>query len=144
MKNKRKLVSKHSGKVKIPRTRIPKRTRAHLALKTLDPQQALHAPVLSTEQIKFLAKAMRAGVTRRDVLKAGAIAAGTAALPTGALAMGLGGGAQARPEVTTNGVTHLPVRFVVVRYRRSRYRHCGGQALPQIEPHLTRKAQAAA
>jgi hypothetical protein len=90
MKNKNKSVSKCSEKVRKPRARMSKSVRAHLALKTLDPQQSPHAPVLSTEQINFLSKVMRAGVTRRDILKTSAIAAGAAALPTGVLAMGLG------------------------------------------------------
>ena len=141
MKNRRRGSGGRSMRVKKPRTRMSKNLRARLALRALDPQQD-SVPDLSTKQFEFLSEALRTGVSRRDVLKAGAITAG--GIAGRCAGHGIGRGAQARSEVAANRVAHLFIRFVVVRYRRSRYRDCGGQALLQVESHLAGKTQAAA
>lgn len=70
----------------------PKRLGATLTPKKLDSQQGPDFPDLSAQHLKVLSEALKAGLTRRDFLKASALVAGAAALPRSVVAMAQGTG----------------------------------------------------
>ncbi len=88
MENKKKPVSKPSGKKVKSRPRLSKKVRASLARISLDPIKKIYPTTPLKEQLNLLAKAMHGDISRREVIKAGAIASGLAAIPASVLAMG--------------------------------------------------------
>jgi hypothetical protein len=75
-----------------PLSESKSRLRARVRQLLLEPGQGVSAPELTAPQLSELARAMNLNVTRRTVLKAGALTAGAAALPYAALAVGVGAG----------------------------------------------------
>ena len=82
---------KRAGKASLPQAEIKRRLRACIERKPLDSLRHAALPELSASQLEdAIAKVLGTGVSRRDMLKAVAVAAGATALPGAAFALGSG------------------------------------------------------
>ena len=72
---------KTAAKKTAVRKTATRKIHAHLTRNKLDEKQASSVPALSNEQVKTIMEKMNANITRREFIKAGALAAGAVSLP---------------------------------------------------------------